>query len=470
MTKRMLVSFMYLSDFNKNVFLKAFQFLLIISLFTCLPSHKLNAQSTIVSVNDGSWTSAATWQGETIPIAANNVTVNNTDTIKAGTTAEVYDLIISATGKLVVEGTLIVNGNLEMEDRGNDPSEFILAPNSVTVVRNNVTLSTKVDLSLSSYFIVLRDLDAQSAGTNTHININEASIYIFGNVSDKTDLESCDIYDGLTEDNSEVCHVGTDSAYYNNIDSIPIEIIEIVDGCNTPTATISGNNDPICFGQNIEFYLSGTNDAIVTYNFNGSNNATIDLVNGLATLTISNTTTTQTLNLVSVSHGSCSKSLSESSTVTVNKFNMVVSDETPTPSGEHCPEFGGPFNANSGSYNPGVTEVIFKVEKEFSTTSSWTFDFAIDETGDAEVNDLVVSGNNSAINYSGDNATGSIDATDNTEATFTFKIWNVPGTALYADFLVSNGNDGDCNETSSTNDNSKTHVINVMPVVGSFTP
>lgn len=251
------------SLFSKNMLLRAIGFLIWLVLLICLFTSNLAAQTIIKSENDGSWNSPNTWHGGTIPTATDNVTINNHDTIKLGTTAEVYDLTIGSTGKLVVEGTLIVNGNLEMDDSGNDPSEFILAPNSVTVVRKNVSLSTKVDLNISSYFIVMGDLDAQSAGTNTNININEASIYIFGSISNKTDLKTCDEYDGLTEDNTENCHVGTDSAFYNNIDSIPTEIIEIVNGCNPPTATISGNAT-VCAGdtQASIFYsaTSGTPD------------------------------------------------------------------------------------------------------------------------------------------------------------------------------------------------------------------
>lgn len=443
---------------------------LIFFIFYFLLSNSLASQTMIQSVNDGSWNSTNTWQGGAIPTVSDNATINNIDTIKSGTTAEVLDLTISSTGKLVVEGTLIVNGDLKMEDSGNDPSEFILAPNSITIVKNNVTLSTKVDLNLSSYFIVMGDLDAQSAGNNTNINIHEASIYIFGTVSDKTDLESCDVYDGLTEDNSEVCHVGTDSAFYNNIDSIPQEIIEIVDGCDPPTASISGNNGPICSGEDVEFYLSGTSGATVAYKINGDSNETVDLTGGSATLILPDVTSSQTLNLVSVNDGSCSQSLSENLTVTVNQFNMLVTDETSTPSGNHCPEFGGPFNANTESYNPGVTEVVFKVVKELSSGNSWTFDFQVDETGEVEVYDLVASGNNSPISYTGNDAAGSIDATDNSEVTFTFQIWNAPGTALDVDFMVSSGNDGNCDETGPSTDNNEIHTINVMPVVGTFNP
>jgi hypothetical protein len=417
--------------------------------------------------NGTNWNTATTYPGENA--GAGDVTINHVITIETDSVAEVYDLIINADGKLIVYGTLIVNNDLIMNSQGNDESEFEMKPNSIVIVKRDVYLTTKVSLNLSSYFIVLRNLDAQSSSENTDININDASIYVFGSLSDKIALDTCDSYDGLTKDNYETCHIGTESAFYNNIDSIPYEIIEIVNPCNA-SATISGNNDPICSGEDVEFYLSGTTGATVTYNFSGGNNVNVVLTDGSATLSIAGATTSQTLNLVSVNDGSCSQSLSESSAVTVNQFNMMVTDETSTPSGNHCPEFRGPFNANTESYNPGVTEVIFKVEREFSLSSSWAFDFQVDETGEVEVYDLVVSGNNSAINYTGDDAAGSIDATDNTEVTFTFQIWNVPGTTLDVDFMVSNGNDGNCDETGNLTDNNELHTINGMPVVGTFNP
>lgn len=154
-------------------------------------------------------------------------------------------------------------------------------------------------------------------------------------------------------------------------------------------------------------------------------------------------------------------------TITINQFNMFVADATITPSGEHCPEFGGPFNPESDNYNPGVTEVVFKVTKDLSVTSSWNFDFSVDETVDVEVYDLVLTGNNSTISYSGADAGGTITAGDNTEVTFTFKIKNVPGTSLDVIFDVTSGTDGNCSETGVLTDNNKNHIINAMPAIGS---
>ena len=239
-----------------------------------------------------------------------------------------------------------------------------------------------------------------------------------------------------------------------------------------PTATIASNNSPICIGEDAEFTLTGTDGATVTYSFDGGSTTNdIVLTGGEVTITVNGATSDVTLTLVSVSDNNCSTGVSGNETVLVNGFNLVVNDELSGISGSHCPEFLPPFNASSGaSYNPGCTEVRFKVLKDLSATSDFTFDFTIDESGNVEVYDLVsiVAEDNSTISYSGDDAGGSINAGTHTEVTFTFHVVNVPGSQLDVQFSVSNGNDGSCNETGNTTDNSATHVIVEMPVVGDF--
>jgi hypothetical protein len=86
-----------------------------------------------------------------------------------------------------------------------------------------------------------------------------------------------------------------------------------------PTASISGNNSPICSGSNAVFNLTGTNGAVVTYTITGVvGNQTVTLTGGTATVTVTGATVNQTLTLVSVTDGTCSQSLSGLSTVTVN--------------------------------------------------------------------------------------------------------------------------------------------------------
>ena len=103
-----------------------------------------------------------------------------------------------------------------------------------------------------------------------------------------------------------------------------------------PMASISGNNGPvICSGTNATFTLTGTADAVVTYNINSGSNTTATLTGGTATITIANATQTQTLTLVSVTNPAttCSQTLSGSSTVTIESTTWdgtAWSNGTPT--------------------------------------------------------------------------------------------------------------------------------------------
>lgn len=102
-----------------------------------------------------------------------------------------------------------------------------------------------------------------------------------------------------------------------------------------PTATISGTNTPVCSGGNAQFTLTGTADSVVTYSINGGSNATATLTGGTATITVSGAVVAQTLNLVSVSSGSCSTSLSDSATVTINALPSasIAANNSPVCSG-----------------------------------------------------------------------------------------------------------------------------------------
>lgn len=85
-----------------------------------------------------------------------------------------------------------------------------------------------------------------------------------------------------------------------------------------PTAAISSNSTPICEEEDAEFTITGTSGAIVTYTINGGADTTVALSGGTGTVIITGAITDQILTLVSVADANCSKTLSESSTVTVN--------------------------------------------------------------------------------------------------------------------------------------------------------
>jgi hypothetical protein len=84
----------------------------------------------------------------------------------------------------------------------------------------------------------------------------------------------------------------------------------------SPTVSIASNNSPVCSGA-ASFSLTGTTDAVVTYNINGGTNATTTLTGGAATISVPNPFASQVLTLVSVANNGCTSSLSDTSTVSV---------------------------------------------------------------------------------------------------------------------------------------------------------
>ncbi|MFT6280502.1 MAG: gliding motility-associated-like protein [Salibacteraceae bacterium] len=84
-----------------------------------------------------------------------------------------------------------------------------------------------------------------------------------------------------------------------------------------PTATIS-NNGPICFGEDGEFTITGTTDAIVNYTLNGVPNQNITLTGGTATIPVTAPPTNSTLVIDSITVGNCAIDTVVSNTLIVN--------------------------------------------------------------------------------------------------------------------------------------------------------
>lgn len=92
---------------------------------------------------------------------------------------------------------------------------------------------------------------------------------------------------------------------------------------SSPSAIISENNGPLCAGDNAVFTLTGTANALVTYKVNSGSDQTVTLAGGVATITINNVNDDQVLTLVSITNGTCSQNLHETSTITVNPLPEI---------------------------------------------------------------------------------------------------------------------------------------------------
>ncbi|UOE41613.1 hypothetical protein MTP09_02960 [Chryseobacterium suipulveris] len=88
-----------------------------------------------------------------------------------------------------------------------------------------------------------------------------------------------------------------------------------------PTATVVATS-PICTGENAVFTITGTPNAVVTYNLNGGSNTTVTFDSaGSATVTVNAVTTSQVLNAISASNPatSCAQNLNGTATVVVEQ-------------------------------------------------------------------------------------------------------------------------------------------------------
>jgi len=88
---------------------------------------------------------------------------------------------------------------------------------------------------------------------------------------------------------------------------------------NLPTVTSVTTNSPICIGSTAIFTINGTANATVSYALNGGTAATIVLdATGSNTISVANASTNQTLQLSSIFDGTCTKALTNATTVVVN--------------------------------------------------------------------------------------------------------------------------------------------------------
>ncbi len=118
-----------------------------------------------------------------------------------------------------------------------------------------------------------------------------------------------------------------------------------------PTATITGNNSPTCSGNSAMFTLTGTVGAVVTYNINGAANMTVTLTGGMATITVTNSTSNKMLNLVSITDGYCGQNLTGNSTVMINANGATTPTITPSGPTTFCSDSPTTLMATAGMAN-----------------------------------------------------------------------------------------------------------------------
>ncbi|MGQ8337062.1 HYR domain-containing protein [Sunxiuqinia sp. A32] len=229
--------------------------------FVCLIGIVSNAYSAnIQSVADGDWTNPAVWDSNpNLPTINDNVAIDDVVTIPDGTTVDVSSLYIASNGKLIVEGTLIIHGNFDM---ANNYPEIITGSNAMVIIYGTATLSNKVVINLSSYFVVFGDFTRNGSDNQGEIDVSEAHIYVMGEVDSSWDnFTGCNgDYDGTTTTEGDVCDAGgfQDLLDHVTTDDLPSGVYDdLVEANITEVNTLSASSLELCSG-------SGTVDLIIS--------------------------------------------------------------------------------------------------------------------------------------------------------------------------------------------------------------
>jgi len=149
----------------------------------------------------GTFTDTNSWTGGVAPNPAN---VNNNTDIYGFITCNA-DLEISGNVNLTVNDTLVVNGNLVLQNKAN----LTISNGAICIINGNVTAVNKLNLDFGSHFIVTGNFTASE--NQTDVTFSEgAAIYILGTVDAGNLLGfNCDNSSGYIPPGSDVgCRYG----------------------------------------------------------------------------------------------------------------------------------------------------------------------------------------------------------------------------------------------------------------------
>lgn len=219
----------------------------------------------ITSIKTGAWSATTTWDSGKIPGPNDDVTISNskTVTINQGETFVVKSVTIA--GKLIVNGTLTINGDLSTDIDG----VLDMGPQSVLIVKGNIQLNNKAVLDLSSYLIVYGNIIKSGSETKGSISVNEAHIYVLGDQSSTPYdyFTICNNYGGSTVNTSASCDAGNFDALITNETTntnttISTVVQQIIEQKAIDVNNLSSNSSCICSGGNVTLTIGDSNTPI----------------------------------------------------------------------------------------------------------------------------------------------------------------------------------------------------------------
>lgn len=193
--------------------------------------------------------------------AQEDLTISSNYTVPEGETEEYNNITLDKnTSNLVVNGTLIVYGNLDM--KGND-SQFSMGDNATVIVYGDFLASNKVDVSVKSYLIIQGSFIRQTGSDQFTLDLDSSNIYIFGEVEGwAADFSSCDNYAGDTTGITNTdCEYGTADNFEDNIESFPPAIAEELNCFNI----INPIDQSSCPGSDVIFNSGTTTTKLISY-------------------------------------------------------------------------------------------------------------------------------------------------------------------------------------------------------------
>ncbi len=210
------------------------------------------------STEDGNWHEII-WNPTGLPAAADDVNLSHSLVIEKDSIVEINNLDIGQSGAIIINGTLIVNGSIDMDNNG---SYFEMGESARVIIYGDFLASNKVDVSISSYLIIHGNFEKKGDDKQGSFDVDNGNIYIYGDVDGWQDFGQCDTeedYTGTpTEDGS--CDYGTEEDFINNPD-IPDDLLEL-----SNCFDLSDISDAIvCEGETASFSVPVITDVNVEY-------------------------------------------------------------------------------------------------------------------------------------------------------------------------------------------------------------